>query len=715
MFGRSHRSAWTTGILTAGVATGLLGTAIPANAVVGAAVTDASYAFTANLQIGEGEQMRACSGALIDASWVLTAAACFAPDPLAGGEVKVGKPALKTVATIGRNDLAGTGGHVSEVVEVIPRGTGGSALVRLATPATGITPVPVATTPAAAGQTLKSAGFGRSRTEWRPDKLHAATFGVDSVDAGTVALTGATADDAICAGDTGGPVLRQRTGGGVELVGVSTRSWQGGCFGMPETETRTGAVAARVDGFAFRSQLAAGQRLQPGDVLVSATARLTMQADGDLVVSGRAGNVLWSTGTAGNPGATAVLGADGNLVVRNAADTTTLWQSGTSAAGGSLVVQDRGNVVVRTSTGATVWSSGTAIRNDVDLDGRSDMTAWYDFAEGTDATYTFGGQADGRIGAFTKTYASKAGEWRAEYQKRVTGDFTGDGRSDLVFVEGYSDTSVKMFLATAKADGMFAQPVQVWAVAAGHTTFHYSNMTPQAGDFNGDGREDVALWNVDKTTGVTRLFTFTANATGGFNRMVESEWSAPAGTWTRARAKFVTGDFNGDGRDELGVFYGQGDNTIKQYVFPTTAAGVFTAPQVWWTGPAATTYDWNKAQPHVGDFNGDRLDDLMFWYDNGKVTGNTLLSTKTAFGPTVKLSLSGDLDTSSLQLVVGDYDGDGRDDLGAMYHYASTGVVKMWTWTAKPDAGFNGALLGWESKPNSFLYAQTQFVKPYSG
>jgi secreted trypsin-like serine protease len=70
-----------TGIVTAGVAAGLLATATPANAVVGYAVTDASYAFTANLHIGDGGQTRACSGALIDAQWVLTAAACFAADP----------------------------------------------------------------------------------------------------------------------------------------------------------------------------------------------------------------------------------------------------------------------------------------------------------------------------------------------------------------------------------------------------------------------------------------------------------------------------------------------------------------------------------------------------------------------------------------------------------------------------------------------------------
>ncbi|MFI6413424.1 FG-GAP-like repeat-containing protein [Streptomyces sp. NPDC050585] len=710
---RPARPARLSGILAAAAATGLLAAAVPAHAATGPAAADASYAFTANLAIGAGDQTRACSGALVHPEWLLTAAACFAPDPVLGGQVEAGKPALKTTATVGRDDLAGTGGHVADVVELVPRDGTDLVLARLAAPAVGVPTVPLASTPVTPGESLRAAGFGRTATEWRPDRLHTAAFGVDTVAGGTLGITGAGAGDAICSGDTGGPLLRPRAAGGFELVGINTRSWQGGCFGTDET--RTGAVASRTDGMVFGSSLAAGAVLRAGDTLVSASARLTLRADGDLVVTSRAGGVLWRSGTAGHPGATALFGADGNLVVRDAAGTA-LWASGTAAAGGTLVVQDRGNVVIRDTAGATVWSSNTVVDNDYDHDGRSDMTAWYDFAQGTDATYTFNGRADGSLSGYTKTYTAALDQWRAEYMKRVTGDFTGDGRGDLLFVQGYSDTSVKMFLAKGRADGAFDEPYQVWAVVAGHGVFHYSNMTPQAGDFNGDGRDDVALWNVDKTTGVTRIWTFLANAHGTFARPVESEWYGPSGTWLRSRAKFLTGDFNGDGRDELSVFYGQGDNSIRQYVFPATSAGVFTAPGTWWTGPAATTYDWNRAQPHAGDFDGDRRDDVLFWYDagGGKSTGHRMLSTGTAFSAPA-LVLSGSLATASIQVVVGDYNGDGRDDLGAMYHYPATEVVRMWTWTAKPDGWLNGALAGWESSPNNFLFDQTKFVRPYSG
>ncbi len=102
-----------------------------------------SYSFTARLMLGDGR--RGCSGVLVAPGWIATAASCFA-DP-ATETVPAGRPALKTVATIGRNDLTSTAGQVREVVELVPREGRDLVLGRLATPTTGITPVKFATTP----------------------------------------------------------------------------------------------------------------------------------------------------------------------------------------------------------------------------------------------------------------------------------------------------------------------------------------------------------------------------------------------------------------------------------------------------------------------------------------------------------------------------------------------------------------------------------------
>ncbi|MGW2559768.1 FG-GAP-like repeat-containing protein [Streptomyces sp. NPDC001514] len=683
----------------------------PAHAVTGTPVTDNAYAFTARIEIGDSEDtLRACSGALVDAQWVVTAASCFT-----GGltELAPGKPAEKTVATIGRADLTGTGGHVSEIVDLVPRAGRDLVMARLATPATGITPVAMATTPAAQGDTLTVAGYGRTKTEWAPLKLHTADFAVNSVNGTDVNIAGKTANDAICKGDTGAPLLRV-TNGTPQLVGVSSRSWQGGCFGTDAAETRTDAIATRADNITLGNRLTAGQQLLPGDSLVSAMARLTMQSDGNLVVASAAGKTLWSTGTAGNAGASAKLDTTGNLIVRNAADTATLWESKTTATGGTAVLQEGGDLVVRDAQGASQWSSNSAPRHDYNGDGRSDMGAWYDFTAGTDATYTFFGNTDGSISSWLKSYSSPVGAWEAKNHKLVTGDFNGDGRGDIVAVYGYSDTSVKIWTFLGKPDGGFANPVQAWSGPAG--SFHISYMTPQAGDFNGDGRDDIAVWYA-YADGTTKLWTFTSTTQGTFNAPASS-WSAPAGTWTRSRAKIITGDFTGDGRDDLSVFYGQGDNSVKTYVFNAQPNGGFAAPAVWWE---SASLDWNRTYPHSGDFNGDGRDDATIWYDyaDGSDKTSTILSEnvdgKDRFG-SAKVTLNsapGNLDVKRLQLIVGDYNGDGRDDLAIMNHQADD-AVKMWTWTARPDAMFNGAVAGFTAPATSWVYGSTKFANTYN-
>ncbi|MFJ4471911.1 trypsin-like serine protease [Streptomyces sp. NPDC089424] len=235
----STLAAFTAALTTAPMAV----FAAPAQAVSGAAAADNAHAFTARLDIGDGQ--RACSGALVYSQWVLTAASCFAENPAVSLDVPAGAPALPTTATIGRTDLTTTTGQVRDVVQLVPHPDQDLVLAKLATPVTGITPVALSATAPAAGEELRVAGYGRTRTEWAPLRLHTGTFTVDSVSAAEVGITGKDGA-AVCKGDTGGPAFRE-SGGTVQLVGINSRSWQGGCFGTDETETSTGAIGIRID------------------------------------------------------------------------------------------------------------------------------------------------------------------------------------------------------------------------------------------------------------------------------------------------------------------------------------------------------------------------------------------------------------------------------------------------------------------------------------
>ncbi|GAA1426081.1 trypsin-like serine protease [Streptomyces thermospinosisporus] len=219
-------------------------TAVPAAAVTGPAVpaSESTYAYTA--QIIVGDHHRGCSGVLVSADWLLTAASCFADNP-ASGSAQPGKPQRKTTATIGRSDLIGTTGAVRDVVELVPRTDRDAVLARLDRPVTGIAPISLATTAPAAGEELQLAGYGRIKTEWAPLKLHTGAFTVDDSTATTATVTGKDGA-AACMGDAGGPLVRTADGKH-QLVAVSSRSYQGGCFGVDAQETRTGGIAARVD------------------------------------------------------------------------------------------------------------------------------------------------------------------------------------------------------------------------------------------------------------------------------------------------------------------------------------------------------------------------------------------------------------------------------------------------------------------------------------
>ncbi|MFF9458706.1 trypsin-like serine protease [Streptomyces flaveolus] len=222
--------------------------ATPSAAVTGPALPsgDTTQAYAAQIVVGDHD--RGCSGVLVDTEWLLTAASCFAANPAESLAVPTGKPAKKTTATIGRADLTGTGGAVREVVELVPRTDRDVVLARLNRPVTGVNPLAPATTAPAAGEELKLAGYGRTRSEWAPLALHTGAFTVDASDATSATVTGKDGV-AACMGDTGGPLVRT-VGGTQQLVALASRSYQGGCFGIDEAETRTGGTAARVDDLA---------------------------------------------------------------------------------------------------------------------------------------------------------------------------------------------------------------------------------------------------------------------------------------------------------------------------------------------------------------------------------------------------------------------------------------------------------------------------------
>ncbi|WP_228181683.1 FG-GAP-like repeat-containing protein [Streptomyces anulatus] len=465
-----------------------------------------------------------------------------------------------------------------------------------------------------------------------------------------------------------------------------------------------------IDGAVGGTRIPAGTTLTGGQSYTSRSAELTMKDDGDLEITSNAGKRLWSTKTSGNVGAKAVMQAQGNLVVYKADGTTVLWDSKTSGAEGYAVLQDRGNLVIHNAKGQSQWSSGTAIRHDYNGDGRSDLADWYDHADKSDSIHSFLTNSDGTFKTPFAGWNVPPDSWNAGIMKRTTGDFNGDGIGDVAAVYGYQDGRVSLWTWLGNAQGRFASPFESWKVPAGNWSF--KRMRLNSGDFNGDGRDDVAVW-YDYADGRDALWTFTANVRGGFNTPFTS-WTSPAGNWTAARDKQVTGDFNGDGRDDLAVFHGYSDGSNKIFTFLAAPTGGFNSAVGSWT--STSWGSWDRTTVHAGDFDGDGRDDIAGWYDYADGHDSIYVFPSSAagtFSSTTEAwtTPAGNMWRDHMSISIGDYNGDGLDDFGALYGY-DDGSIKAWTWSALPNRTFAKPVSSW-GVTTGFSFARAHVLERY--
>jgi len=123
------------------------------------------------------------------------------------------------------------------------------------------------------------------------------------------------------------------------------------------------------------------------------------------------------------------------------------------------------------------------------------------------------------------------------------------------------------------------------------------------GDFNGDGKPDLAIANGDGT--VTVLL---GNGAGGFAAAAGSPFAAGSGP-----SSVAVGDFNGDGKPDLAIADYNGDNVT---VLLGDGTGRFTAAP---SSPFPAGSQPNSVA--VGDFNGDgKLDLAIANYNSNNVT-----------------------------------------------------------------------------------------------
>ncbi len=232
------------------------------------------------------------------------------------------------------------------------------------------------------------------------------------------------------------------------------------------------------------------------------------------------------------------------------------------------------------------------------------------------------------------------------------GDLNADGYADLV-----------VGLASATGDA-----VVVWGglrglSGSGSTAIPATNT--QAGDFDGDGRLDLALFRTDRAPGDDPLGTTASVWTGPLTRTGIPAHKAALDPDHLQYADVrdgAVGDVNGDGRDDLALYAYCGDGVYCTKFYAASA-----------TGLAPATAPGGAGGVGLGDVNGDGYDDVVVGhpYDErievayGSAAGVTPRDTWTSYSQDTP-GVPGTLETNDAfgsALAVGDITGDGIDDV----------------------------------------------------
>ncbi|WIV57051.1 FG-GAP-like repeat-containing protein [Amycolatopsis nalaikhensis] len=577
------RTSRTATVSAAVLAVGLL-TTVPAAAVPGPAATGSGFAAKITT---EG---RACSGALVEPTLVLTAANCFPENPPA-------KPVSVTV-----------GGHVAKVTAVVPRTDRDVALVRLDTTITDVTPVALGTAAGVLGASdeLTLTGWGRTATDWVPNEAHSGKFTVAASTATTLSLTGTDGD--ACKGDAGAPLVRADG----TVVAVAGRSWQHGCFG--ETGTQQGTTGVRVDDLSswIRAQAITGTAKAVGHGVTLSWTPLAASDDATYSIYAN------SSGPATNS-ATQLIGTTKASTFLHSATSRKTWSY--------LVVASNG-------AASPLFTEVTGARSLTDFtgDGKADI-----------ATFTRGSAGDVYAAASDGTkFNGTSTLWHDRFsvgtEIPLSGDFNGDGKADVATFSRGSTADVYVALSDGtKFDGNGV----MW-----DDYFAANGEIPAVGDFNGDGKDDIATFTLGTAGDVYVALS------DGTKFGASSLWHGDFGFG--AELPYV-GDFTGDGKDDVAVFT---RGTTGDVYVATSDGTKFIGNGVKWHD----NFAFNAEIPAIGDFTGDGKDDIAVFTRGTAADVYVATSDGTKFvGTTVKWH---DHFAANDEIpAVGDFTGDGKDDI----------------------------------------------------
>jgi hypothetical protein len=264
-------------------------------------------------------------------------------------------------------------------------------------------------------------------------------------------------------------------------------------------------------------------------------------------------------------------------------------------------------------------------------------------------------------------------EWTRWYTnvnyRYLTGDFNGDGKTDILKIDiSSSETSLRGFYVGISDGTKFG--TAEWA--RWYTNVNYRYLT---GDFNGDGKTDIL--KIDIPSSGASLNGFWVGISDG-TKFIASEWVI---WYTSKDVLFMTGDFNGDGKTDIMQIQVPASGTSEQSIYVGLSDGTKFVRTEW-----AKWYINKNIKYLTGDFNGDGRTDIMQIQTPASGTSNDSvfvgLSSGTKFIRTewAKWYLNKDF-----EYLIDDYNGDGKADILKM-DVPSSGTAQQGLWVGLSES-----------------------------
>lgn len=274
-------------------------------------------------------------------------------------------------------------------------------------------------------------------------------------------------------------------------------------------------------------------------------------------------------------------------------------------------------------------------------------------------------------------------------QRITVGDFNGDGRSDLYQINGWNSSTDKDTIYFSQGNNTFqAVTVNTGPNAYVGGTTEWVRVDLQRlkfADFDGDGKTDV--YQIHSGPNGQDQIHF-SNGDGTFQTKTAVGLDVPVSTdinWASVDVRrIVTGDFNGDGLDDIYQVNGNDSiaSTFQDYVYISRGDGTFDRKNGLYTGVGPQIWAANDIDRlRFADLNGDGREDI-YYINGGNSTalGNIHLAMPDGsftldslyvrsgiaayIGPDVRW-MGVDLD----RIKFGDFDGNGSLDI----HYQTSG------------------------------------------